>query len=238
MSFFWCFLWGFFCSFFWFFFSVAGFFGNFVMPKKPATEKKPKEAAKEAPKEAPKETHVAATTATTAAKTKPKAAKVKAPKKARGPKKVAAHPPFKIMIARAIIADKNRKGSSRAYIKKYLQQNYKIDPKSSALRIAIARLSAMKDGARLVANHQHKGHYRISDQLKREIKQMDNPKKKSKKAKKAKKTRKPRKTAKRVRVITSKKSPKKAKKAKKTTKKSSFSKKKQRKLPQRKQPRR
>jgi len=50
-----------------------------------------------------------------------------APKAATAPKKVPTHPPYSDMIKGAILALKDRKGSSRQAIKKYILANYKID---------------------------------------------------------------------------------------------------------------
>ena len=48
-------------------------------------------------------------------------------KKAAKPKKPAEHPKCSVMIAAAITALKDRKGSSLAAIKKYIGANYKVD---------------------------------------------------------------------------------------------------------------
>merc|ERR1712029_1003875 len=48
-------------------------------------------------------------------------------KKAAKPKKPAEHPKCSVMIAAAITALKDRKGSSLATIKKYIGANYKVD---------------------------------------------------------------------------------------------------------------
>merc|ERR1712212_1163422 len=60
------------------------------------------------------------------------------PKKAAKAKKTpktppAAHPPFAVMVMAAIKALADKKGSSRAAIKKYILANYKVDEKKSRL---------------------------------------------------------------------------------------------------------
>ena len=51
----------------------------------------------------------------------------KTPKKKAAPKKPATHPTTAVMVAAAITALKDKKGSSRAAIKKYIAANYKVD---------------------------------------------------------------------------------------------------------------
>jgi hypothetical protein len=58
----------------------------------------------------------------------PKKAKADKPKKTGKPKAPASHPAFKDMIVAAIAAQKERNGSSRAAILKYVMSNYKVDP--------------------------------------------------------------------------------------------------------------
>ena len=48
-------------------------------------------------------------------------------KKPAAPKKVAEHPTVAVMVNAAIVALKDRKGSSLAAIKKYIAANYKVD---------------------------------------------------------------------------------------------------------------
>ena len=48
---------------------------------------------------------------------------------AKKPKAKAEHPTFAVMIAAAIVALKERKGSSRQAIEKYICANYKVGPK-------------------------------------------------------------------------------------------------------------
>merc|ERR1739848_191092 len=77
-------------------------------------------------------------THTTMADAAPAPAKVK---KAKKPAKPAAHPPFAAMIAAAVAALKERGGSSRQAILKYIVANYKVDAAKAGgqLRLAIRR---------------------------------------------------------------------------------------------------
>ena len=50
-------------------------------------------------------------------------------KKPKAAKKPAEHPTFAVMIAAAIAELKERKGSSRQAIEKYIAANYKVGPK-------------------------------------------------------------------------------------------------------------
>merc|ERR1712078_944680 len=58
-----------------------------------------------------------------------------APKKAKAP---AAHPKYSVMIAAAITALKDRTGSSRQAILKYICANYKVEAAKGALKMARA----------------------------------------------------------------------------------------------------
>merc|ERR1711997_1067178 len=58
-----------------------------------------------------------------------------APKAKKAP---AAHPKYSVMIATAITALKNRTGSSRAAILKYIVANNKVDATKAALKTAAA----------------------------------------------------------------------------------------------------
>ena len=59
-------------------------------------------------------------------------------KKASKPKAPAAHPKYSVMIAAAITSLKDRTGSSRQAILKYICANYKVDAANSAVRICLA----------------------------------------------------------------------------------------------------
>ena len=81
--------------------------------------------------------------------------------------RVRSHPPFKIMIARAIVAENNKAGSTRQYIKKYLQANYKISLTNPWINRTIDDLTKKTEGPRLIINHYHTGHFRCSPELKK-----------------------------------------------------------------------
>merc|ERR1712025_207082 len=111
-------------------------------------------------------------------------------KKASKPKAPAAHPKYSVMIAAAITSLKDRTGSSRQAILKYICANYKVDAAKAALKMA----RASGKGA---------GSYKVVKAEKpKKVKKAKKPKakkpKKVKKAKKpaAKKAKKPKKAAK------------------------------------------
>jgi linker histone H1 and H5 family len=76
------------------------------------------------------------------------------------------HPPFKIMIGKAIKANAERKGTSRIYIKKYLETNFKIEPTSPFIN---KTLKTMLESGELTTNPYHTGHYRLSSGFKKEL---------------------------------------------------------------------
>jgi histone H1/5 len=57
-----------------------------------------------------------------------------APKKKAAPKKPAEHPKYSEMVVAAIAALKERKGSSRQAILKYIQANYKVGDNAAVCR--------------------------------------------------------------------------------------------------------
>ena len=61
-----------------------------------------------------------------------------AAKKATKPKKPAEHPTYAVMIAAAIAGLKDRTGSSRQAILKYICANYKVDAAKAPTRVRIA----------------------------------------------------------------------------------------------------
>ncbi|CAH3020579.1 unnamed protein product [Porites evermanni] len=71
-------------------------------------------------------------------------AKPKSPakKKPAAPKKPAEHPPYIDMIKAAIVALKERNGSSRQAIEKYIKANYKVGEVGSHLKMALKRGAA------------------------------------------------------------------------------------------------
>ena len=66
-------------------------------------------------------------------------AKSPSKKKPAAPKKPAEHPPYADMIKAAILALKERNGSSRQAIEKYIKANYKVGEVSSHLKMALKR---------------------------------------------------------------------------------------------------
>merc|ERR1712173_519441 len=111
-----------------------------------------------------------------------------APKKAKAP---AAHPKYSVMIAAAITALKDRTGSSRQAILKYICANYKVDAAKAAVQVRLALKRGVAKGALKMARASGKGagSYKVV--------KAEKPKK-VKKAKKpnAKKPKKPKKAAK------------------------------------------
>lgn len=67
------------------------------------------------------------------------AAKSPAKAKAKKPTKPAEHPPYIEMIKAAIVALKERNGSSRQAIEKYIKANYKIGEVGSHLKMALKK---------------------------------------------------------------------------------------------------
>merc|ERR1719208_701022 len=78
------------------------------------------------------------------------AAAPKAKKAAAKPKAPAAHPPYAAMIKAAIKALKDRTGSSRQAILKYICANYKVDAAKAQSRVRIA-LKKMVESKAVVA---------------------------------------------------------------------------------------
>ena len=113
----------------------------------------------------------------------PKVKKVKAP---------AAHPKYSVMIAAAIAALKDRSGSSRQAILKYICANYKVDAAKAAVQIRLALKRGVAKGALKMARESGKGagSYKLVKVVKE--KKAKKPKaKKPKKVKKVKKAKKP-----------------------------------------------
>ena len=146
-------------------------------------------------------------------------------KKATKPKKAASHPTYKEMIAQAITAKKERSGSSRAAILKYIQANFKVGDNATAVNahLKMALKSGIKSGAlKQTKGTGASGSFKVAEKPK-----VAKPKKAKKpKAAKPKKAKTPKKAAKKTSVKkATKKTPKKAakkpavKKAKSTPKK-------------------
>merc|ERR1711979_70269 len=129
-----------------------------------------------------------------------KMAPAAAPKKAKAP---AAHPKYSVMIAAAITTLKDRTGSSRQAILKYICANYKVDAAKAAVQIRLALKRGVAMGALKMARASGKGagSYKVVKAEKpKKVKKAKKPKaKKPKKVKKAKKPaakKKPKKAAK------------------------------------------
>merc|ERR1719330_734031 len=103
--------------------------------------------------------------------------------KAKKPKAPAAHPKYSVMIAAAIKALKDRTGSSRQAIAKYICANYKVDAAKAGVPL---RLALKKGGA---AGKKGAGCFKIGEKAKVEKKKKPKKvvKKKKPAAKKAKK---------------------------------------------------
>merc|ERR1712115_488979 len=146
--------------------------------------------------------------------TKHKISNMSAPaKKASKPKAPAAHPKYSVMIAAAITSLKDRTGSSRQAILKYICANYKVDAAKAAVQVRLALKRGVAKGALKMARASGKGagSYKVV--------KAEKPKK-VKKAKKPK-AKKPKKAAKKPAAKKAAKKPKKAvkKPAKKAAKK-------------------
>ncbi|KAJ8321790.1 hypothetical protein KUTeg_000261 [Tegillarca granosa] len=89
----------------------------------------------------------------------------KTPKKASKPKKPAAHPKYSEMIAKAIAASKDKKGTSRQAILKYILANFKVDPKSASTHLKVAIRNGLKKGA-LVSSKGHSGSFKLGEKPK------------------------------------------------------------------------
>merc|ERR1719414_474073 len=84
------------------------------------------------------------------------AAPVKAVK-AKKPKAPAAHPKYSVMIAAAIGALKDRTGSSRQAILKYVCANYKVDAAKAGQHLRLALKAGIKKGSLKMAKESGKG---------------------------------------------------------------------------------
>merc|ERR1712064_95436 len=108
-----------------------------------------------------------------------------APKKAKAP---AAHPKYSVMIAAAITSLKDRTGSSRQPILKYICANYKVDAAKAAVQVRLALKRGVAKGALKMARASGKGagSYKVVKAEKpKKVKKAKKPK--AKKPKKAKK---------------------------------------------------
>merc|ERR1712115_91030 len=130
--------------------------------------------------------------------TKHKISNMSAPaKKASKPKAPAAHPKYSVMIAAAITSLKDRTGSSRQAILKYICANYKVDAAKAAVQVRLALKRGVAKGALKMARASGKGagSYKVVKAEKpKKVKKAKKPKAKKPAAKKAAK--KPKKAAK------------------------------------------
>merc|ERR1712048_602424 len=78
----------------------------------------------------------------------------KAPAKPKAP---AAHPKYSVMIAAAIAALKDRTGSSRQAILKYICANYKVDAAKAGQHLRMALKAGIKKGTLKMAKESGKG---------------------------------------------------------------------------------
>merc|ERR1712226_160571 len=79
------------------------------------------------------------------------------PKKVAKPKAPAAHPKYSVMIAAAIAALKDRTGSSRQAILKYICANYKVDAAKAGQHLRMALKAGIKKGTLKMAKESGKG---------------------------------------------------------------------------------
>merc|ERR1712088_567245 len=127
----------------------------------------------------------------------------------KAPKKAAAHPPFNKMIAAAIAGLKERGGSSRQSILKYVVANNKVDAKTAAVNVRLGLKRGLAKGTLKKARASGKGagKFRLGA-----VPKVKKPKKKKAAKKPAKKAaKKPAKKA--AKKPAKKAAPKKAKKA-------------------------
>lgn len=81
-----------------------------------------------------------------------KATKAKAPKSPKAAKVAPSHPTYSAMIKKALVDLKERNGSSRTAISKYLTSHYKLGDSSNQVTPAVVRLTkALQINARLRA---------------------------------------------------------------------------------------
>merc|ERR1712061_439093 len=119
--------------------------------------------------------------------TKTSAAAAKTKKAPAKPKAPAAHPKYSVMITAAVTALKDRTGSSRQAILKYICANYKVDAAKAGQHLRMALKAGIKKGTLKMAKESGKG----ADCFK--LVKVEKPKKKAAPKKKpaAKKAKKP-----------------------------------------------
>ena len=86
----------------------------------------------------------------------------KKPKKSVAP---SSHPKYSVMIVSAIKALKERNGSSRQAILKYITANYKVEPKKAAIQLRLSLKRAISNGSLKMAKEKGKGAgcYKVAD---------------------------------------------------------------------------
>ena len=91
-----------------------------------------------------------------------KVAASKKPKKSVAP---SSHPKYSVMIVSAIKALKERNGSSRQAILKYITANYKVEPKKAAIQLRLSLKRAISNGSLKMAKEKGKGAgcYKVAD---------------------------------------------------------------------------
>lgn len=75
---------------------------------------------------------------------------------------------MKYHIGKAILADHDKKGSTRHAIKKYLITNYNFN-NNDLLNKTIKILLEKTTGERLIKNIYHAGHYKLSHEFKKAL---------------------------------------------------------------------
>merc|ERR1711990_988173 len=110
------------------------------------------------------------------------------PKKVAKPKAPAAHPKYSVMIAAAIAALKDRTGSSRQAILKYICANYKVDAAKAGQHLRMALKAGIKKGTLKMAKESGKGAGKfklVKVEKPKKVKKAVKPKKPAAKPKKA-----------------------------------------------------
>merc|ERR1712020_670150 len=112
----------------------------------------------------------------------PKAAK---PKKASKPKAPAAHPTYLVMASAAIAALKERNGSSRQAVLKYIMANYKLGsdqkPVNSRLKVALRNGTAKGVLKHVGKSTGANGSFKLAEKAAAKPKKAKSPKKAAKK---------------------------------------------------------
>merc|ERR1712037_243972 len=143
-------------------------------------------------------------------------------KKVAKPKVAPAHPKYSVMIAAAITALKDRTGSSRQAILKYVCANYKVDAAKAGQHLRMALKAGIKKGTLKMAKESGKGagcFKLVKVEKPKKVKAVKPKKPAAKKAKKVVKPKAAKKTAAKPKAKPAKKAPAKAKPAVKKTKK-------------------